>query len=75
MRGRLLALGAVAFLGSTPIGAPVTGWIADNVGAEWSLAYGSTITLVVVTIGVEAKRRAERTAPMAIEAVEPVAAS
>ena len=74
MRGRLLALGAVAFLGSTPIGAPVTGWIADNVGAEWSLGYGSTITLVVVTVGVLARRRAERTAPTAVEAEEPVAA-
>ena len=43
MRGRLLALGAVAFLGSTPIGAPITGWVADHVSAEWSLAYGSVI--------------------------------
>ena len=51
MRGRLLALGAVAFLGTTPIGAPVTGWIADNVGAEWSLAYGSLTTAAAVVIG------------------------
>jgi MFS family permease len=51
MRGRLLALGAVAFLGTTPIGAPITGWVADHVGAEWSLAYGSVIALVSVTIG------------------------
>ncbi len=57
MRGRLLALGAVAFLGTTPIGAPITGWIADNVSAEWSLAYGSVITLVVVAVGVVARRR------------------
>ena len=45
MRGRLLALSAVAFLGSTPIGGPVTGVVADNFGAEWSLAYGSVLTL------------------------------
>lgn len=51
MRGRLLALGAVAFLGSTPIGAPITGLIADHVGAEWSLAYGSVATLVVCSVG------------------------
>ncbi|MEY4338222.1 MAG: hypothetical protein RLZ14_72, partial [Actinomycetota bacterium] len=38
MRGRLLALGAVAFLGSTPVGSPITGWVADHIGAEWSLA-------------------------------------
>ena len=37
MRSRLLALQAVAFLGSTPIGGPLTGLIADNVSAEWAL--------------------------------------
>lgn len=51
MRGRLLALGAVAFLGTTPIGAPITGWIADRVSAEWSLAYGSVIALVAAAAG------------------------
>ncbi len=46
MRGRMLALGAVAFLGSTPVGGPVTGWIADHVSPEWSLGYGGVISLV-----------------------------
>jgi MFS family permease len=46
MRGRLLALGAVAFLGSTPVGGPVTGWIADHVSPEWSLGYGGVIALL-----------------------------
>ena len=46
MRGRLLALTAVAFLGSTPIGGPVTGWVADNVSVEWALAYGGVIAIV-----------------------------
>ena len=49
MRGRLLALSAVAFLGSTPIGGPITGVIADRGGAEWSLAYGSLIALVTIS--------------------------
>jgi hypothetical protein len=57
MRGRLLALGAVAFLGTTPIGAPVTGWVADKVSAEWSLAYGSVITLASVAVGAAVYRR------------------
>ena len=57
MRGRLLALGAVAFLGTTPIGAPITGWVADNISAEWSLAYGSVIALVCTGFGVMARRR------------------
>jgi len=50
MRGRLLALSAVAFLGSTPIGGPITGLIADRGGAEWSLAYGSLIALVTTFV-------------------------
>ncbi|MEP7201141.1 MAG: MFS transporter [Ilumatobacteraceae bacterium] len=57
MRGRLLALGAVAFLGTTPIGAPITGWVADHVSAEWSLAYGSVVAVVCVAVGAEVRRR------------------
>ena len=46
MRGRLLALTAVAFLGSTPIGGPVTGWVADAISVHWALAYGGVIAVV-----------------------------
>lgn len=48
MRGRILALTAVAFLGSYPIGGPITGLIGDYVGLEWSLAYGGIVTLSAV---------------------------
>ena len=50
MRGRVLALGAVLFLGSAPIGAPITGWIGDNVSASWSMFYGALIALVTVVV-------------------------
>ena len=60
MRGRLLALSAVAFLGSTPVGAPITGWVADHVSAEWSLAYGSVVALVSVSVGMVLRRRSQR---------------
>ena len=61
MRGRLMALTAVAFLGSTPIGGPITGVIGDTFGAPWALAYGSFITLVTAAgaVAVLARRRAE----------------
>jgi MFS family permease len=52
MRSRLLALQAVAFLGSTPIGGPLTGFIADNVSAEWALAYSSVVSLVCVGVAI-----------------------
>ncbi|MFM7253573.1 MAG: MFS transporter [Ilumatobacteraceae bacterium] len=60
MRGRLLALGAVAFLGSTPVGAPITGLIADHVSAGWSLGYGSVVALAACAVGWRARRRDAR---------------
>ena len=61
MRSRLMALQAVAFLGSTPIGGPITGVIADVVSPEWSLAYGGVIALLcaggVVVIWLTSDRR------------------
>jgi MFS family permease len=50
MRGRLLALTAVAFLGSTPIGGPITGLIADYVSLEWSMAYGGITCFICVAV-------------------------
>jgi MFS family permease len=50
MRGRVLALTAVAFLGSTPVGGPITGWVGDHVGARWALGYGAIITLATVLV-------------------------
>lgn len=57
MRSRVLALTAVAFLGSTPIGGPITGWIGDHWGARWSLLYGSLIAGASVTAAVVILRR------------------
>jgi MFS family permease len=50
MRGRVLALGAVLFLGSAPIGAPITGWIGDHVSASWSMFYGAVVALVTLLV-------------------------
>lgn len=50
MRGRLLALTAVALLGSYPIGAPLTGWVGDAVGARWALGYGAIVSLATVLV-------------------------
>lgn len=57
MRGRLLALQATAFLGSTVIGGPVTGWVGDHLGAGWSVGYGGVITLVTAAWFVWTVRR------------------
>jgi len=68
MRGRVMALWAVAFLGSTPIGGPIIGWIGEHVGPRWGLGVGGVAALlagaltyrVLARIGVAAEeRRAE----------------
>lgn len=56
MRSRVLALSAVLFLGSTPIGGPITGLVADQFGAAWSMLYGGLITVACVIIGALALR-------------------
>src|SRR5262245_98744 len=46
MRGRVLALYLALFMGGTPIGAPLLGWIAEHAGARWTLIGGGAITAI-----------------------------
>jgi MFS family permease len=46
MRGRVMALYSIVFLGSTPIGAPFVGWIADVAGPRAGLLVGAVAALV-----------------------------
>jgi MFS family permease len=57
MRGRILALQSTAFLGSTPIGSPVMGFIADHTNARWPLAVGGIATLLTVAWTASVVRR------------------
>jgi len=59
MRGRVMALWAVAFLGSTPIGGPVIGWIGQNLGPRYGLGVGG---LAALAAGAWAYRRLARIA-------------
>lgn len=47
MRGRVMALRAVAVLGSRPIGAPIVGWIGEYFGPRFGLAIGAVAALAV----------------------------
>jgi len=51
MRGRVMALWTVAFLGSTPIGAPIIGWIGEYIGPRYGLAVGGMAAIVAALIG------------------------
>jgi len=58
MRGRVMALYAVAFMGSTPIGGPIVGFIGQASGPRSSLAVGGVATLLAAGLGWRALRRA-----------------
>ena len=47
MRGRILALYFMAFMGGTPIGAPAIGWLSERFGPPWGLIGGGIVCLVV----------------------------
>lgn len=46
MRGRVMSLWAVAFLGSTPIGGPIVGWVSEHAGPRYGLGLGSVATML-----------------------------
>ena len=46
MRGRVMALYAIAFLGSTPIGGPIVGWVSQQFGPRAGFALGGTAAIV-----------------------------
>jgi MFS family permease len=48
MRGRVLALLSVVFLGSTPIGSPIIGFVAERLGPRAAVAVGAVATALVV---------------------------
>jgi hypothetical protein len=45
MRGRVMALYSVVFLGSTPIGGPLVGWLAEAAGPRAGLVLGGGAAL------------------------------
>jgi MFS family permease len=57
MRGRVLALQAIVFLGSTPIGGPLLGAICDAYGARAGLVVGGVAALGAAGFGSLAMRR------------------
>ncbi|WP_372730012.1 MFS transporter [Nocardioides sp.] len=45
MRGRVMALYMMIFIGGTPAGAPFIGWIGEQYGARWTLLLGGALTM------------------------------
>jgi MFS family permease len=53
LRGRVMSLYTLVFLGSTPIGAPLVGWVVQRFGAQVALGGGGLLaaSAVAVTLG------------------------
>ncbi len=78
MRGRVLALQAMLFLGSTPIGGPIVGWVSEQFGARYAIALGAVAALGAGAWGFLSGRGPHRDGPrrppepLATECVETV---
>jgi MFS family permease len=58
MRGRVMALYLMCFMGGTPVGAPAIGWVAEVLGPRWGMVGGGIISaLAAAIIGLLLARR------------------
>ena len=60
MRGRVMALWALAWMGSTPIGGPIVGWTGQAIGARWALVIGGVAALACGVLALPALTRIDR---------------
>ncbi len=52
LRGRVMALYLMVFMGGTPLGSPFIGWIGSQFGARWTLIGGGGLTILGVLFAV-----------------------
>ena len=62
MRGRVMALWALAWLGSTPVGGPIVGWVGQETGARWALVIGGVAALACGVLALPALTKIDRRA-------------
>jgi MFS family permease len=60
MRGRVMALWVLAWGGTTLIGGPLVGWIAQEFGARWPLLVGGVPTVLVGIVAWPALKRIDQ---------------
>ncbi len=60
MRGRVMAIYMAIFLGCTPLGAPLVGWVADTWGPRWALGMGAASGFGAVLFALTYHRRHAR---------------
>lgn len=62
MRGRVMALWALAWGGTTLVGGPLVGWVAEQLGSRWSLVVGGLPTVLIGLAMLPSLRRIDRAA-------------
>ncbi|MFA9446106.1 MFS transporter [Egicoccus sp. AB-alg6-2] len=74
MRGRVMSISGLALRGTTPLAAPVAGWLAEQAGARFALGFGGAITMITAVITYDYLRRSSRAAtrPAGGAAADPI---
>ena len=75
MRGRVMAIWALAWVGSTPIGGPIVGWVGQEFGARWSLVVGGAPTVLIGLVAWPALKRIDQRAERERERSVPIPSS
>jgi MFS family permease len=57
MRGRVMSLWTMAFLGSTLIGGPIIGGIGEHIGPRWALTLGAIAAFAAASLAAWAFQR------------------
>jgi MFS family permease len=59
MRGRVMALYMMIFMGGTPVGSPIVGWVGETFGARWTLIGGGAVTILGTLMAVAVFSRSQ----------------
>jgi MFS family permease len=70
VRGRVMALYLMIFMGGTPVGAPIIGWIGEAYGARWTLLGGGMLTIAGVALSALVHLRLDRTRSARVATLE-----
>ena len=62
MRGRVMGVYMLVFAGGTPLGAPLVGWVSQELGARWGLIGGGVVSAAagLVVLACRSRRRSAR---------------
>ncbi len=67
-RGRVMAMFSIVYLGSTPLGGPIIGWVAEHAGARAGFAVGAVATLTAGAAVLLVARRLRSAKPLGLSA-------